>query len=355
MEASSERGSSPGGPSLPLGPIIEALPDPAVVVDRKLRIVVFNALAARMAATMRADVPLPVALRVPDIIEATVRVLQGGEAECVSWRERAPREQIMDVHIAPIGEGEGRIALITLHDMTEAHRVEKMRVDFVANASHELRTPLASLLGFVETLLGPAREDATARIRFLEIMRDQGRRMARLLDDLLQLSKIEQMQHVAPREMVDFAGALRHVLDALRPAAKAQGIELAVDAPERLEVPGARDELIRIAENLIENAMKYGVGGNGPARIDVTLVAKSGVAVFTVRDHGPGIAQHHLPRLTERFYRVDIPASRNKGGTGLGLAIVKHIAVHHRGSLAIESRPGEGSTFRVTLPLGRED
>jgi two-component system, OmpR family, phosphate regulon sensor histidine kinase PhoR len=224
-----------------------------------------------------------------------------------------------------------------------------MRADFVANASHELRTPLASLIGFIETLQGPARDDAAARERFLGIMRGQARRMARLIDDLLSLSRIELKEHLAPREPVALAPVLLQVIEAHGPLAAEAGVALALDGGASLTVPGDRDELVRVVENLVENAVKYGGSGG---RVEVGLAAEGGFAEIRVRDHGPGIAPEHLPRLTERFYRVDVTESRQKGGTGLGLAIVKHILNRHGGRLAVESAPGRGATFRALLPLG---
>jgi two-component system phosphate regulon sensor histidine kinase PhoR len=232
-----------------------------------------------------------------------------------------------------------------------------MRSDFVANASHELRTPLASLSGFIETLQGPARSDAPARDRFLAIMKEQATRMARLIDDLLSLSRIEQKAHIHPDNAVDLGALVRQVADGLSPLAHEREVEVKIaDQASSLLVPGDRDELIRVFENLIENALKYGAPGR---RVDITLVrepangAKEGAkeAVVSVRDYGPGIAPEHLPRLTERFYRVDISESRAQGGTGLGLALVKHILNRHRGRLVIESTPGAGATFAVRLPL----
>ncbi len=228
-----------------------------------------------------------------------------------------------------------------------------MRVDFVANASHELRTPLASLLGFVETLQGAARDDARAREHFLAIMRDQGQRMARLIEDLLSLSRIEQNQHVRPEARVDLDNVLGHVLDTLAPMAADNAVTIRYEKPAtQVTVRADRDELVRIAENLVENAIKYGADDSGaPSEVEVSLGTERGQAVLRVRDHGRGIAPEHLPRLTERFYRVDAGQSRAKGGTGLGLAIVKHIVARHRGRLTIESQQGKGATFAVSLPL----
>ncbi len=333
-----------------LGPVIEALPEPVFVIDAETHALAFNAAAHALAPALRFGEPLSRSLRSPDMLDAAMRVLAGGEAEKAAWTERLPVERWFEAHIAPVRfPGFRTAAMISLRDLTEAHRVERMRVDFVANASHELRTPLASLLGFVETLQGPAKNDDKARDRFLGIMREQAQRMARLIDDLLSLSRIEQHMHVRPVEAVDLTVLVAHIVDTLTPMADESGAALALDLEPNVIVPGDRDELARIIENLIENAIKYGSAENA-APVEISLTRAGASAVFSVRDHGPGIPQEHIPRLTERFYRVDAGKSRAKGGTGLGLAIVKHIVLRHRGRLAIESTLGEGALFRVTLP-----
>jgi two-component system phosphate regulon sensor histidine kinase PhoR len=228
-----------------------------------------------------------------------------------------------------------------------------MRADFVANASHELRTPLAALSGFIETLQGSARDDTKARERFLAIMREQARRMARLIDDLLSLSRIELNAHRRPDAPVDLIPIVRQVVDGLQTLARDRGVAIEVEADDALMVLGDRDELVRLFENLVENALKYGAPGK---RVDIKLTRGATAdgqdeAVVSIRDYGPGIAPEHLPRLTERFYRVDVRESRAQGGTGLGLALVKHILNRHRGRLSIESAPGAGATFVVHLSI----
>ncbi len=334
--------------------LIEALPEPAFVIDESARIIVFNAAARAILPSMRQGDPITRGLRSPDVLDALNRVLAGGVAEKALWLERVPVEYWFEVYIAPLHlNGYGPAAVTTLRDMTEARRVERMRVDFVANASHELRTPLASLLGFVETLQGPAKEDAQARSKFLTIMREQAQRMARLVDDLLSLSRIEQHLHLRPDTPVDLAMLVAHIVDTLAPMAEENGLALDVELAQNVIVPGDRDELARVIENLIENAIKYGrKDSNGAVgSIEVSLALSGADAVLTVRDHGPGIAPEHLPRLTERFYRIDAGKSRAKGGTGLGLAIVKHIVLRHRGRLTIDSTLGNGAAFRVFLPV----
>jgi two-component system phosphate regulon sensor histidine kinase PhoR len=226
-----------------------------------------------------------------------------------------------------------------------------MRADFVANASHELRTPLSSLMGFIETLRGPARDDAAARERFLGIMQQQAERMSRLVNDLLSLSRIELDEHVQPTGRVSVGPLLQSVADALELKAQRRGQRLELDlAPELPQVTGDSDQLYQVFQNLVSNAINYGRQG-GIVGISARLArgARGGLTV-SIRDQGEGIAKEHLPRLTERFYRVDPARSRAVGGTGLGLAIVKHIVSRHRGRLEIDSEVGRGSIFTVHLP-----
>jgi two-component system phosphate regulon sensor histidine kinase PhoR len=334
-----------------LASVIEAFPQPVFVTDIGTHIVVANLSARQFAPAMRLGEPLSRSLRAPDLLDAVTRVLAGGEAEKTSWSEKAPVERWFEAHIAPLKcDGYELASMISLHDLTQANRVEQMRVDFIANASHELRTPLSSLLGFVETLQGPAKNDEIARGKFLRIMREQAERMARLIDDLLSLSRIEQHMHVHPATPVDLSLLVAHILDTLAPITEENAIALKLDLDPGVIVPGDRDELARIIENLIENALKYGASEQGDLPIEISLKQSGRFVAFAVRDHGPGIASVHIPRLTERFYRVDAGKSRAKGGTGLGLAIVKHIALRHRGRLVIDSRLGEGSLFKVILP-----
>ncbi len=335
--------------------LIEALPDPVAIIGADWRIVSANAVMRATIVGLKVGDPLVLTLRSPDLLDAVARVLAGGPQESATWRERAHVERVFEIVVGALDLGAGpttRQAVLTLRDLTEARRLERMRVDFIANASHELRTPLASVLGFIETLQGAARDDAIARTRFLTIMRDQARRMSRLIEDLLSLSRIEQNEHLRPVEPVDLVAVVGHVVDTLSPVATENRVTLDVRAPTELIVKGDRDELVRVAENLIENAIKYGAREDGKeSTVEIDLSHAGKEIAFTVRDYGAGIAPANLPRLTERFYRVDAGASRAKGGTGLGLAIVKHIVARHRGRLAIDSEPGRGATFRVTLPV----
>jgi len=243
---------------------------------------------------------------------------------------------------------------MTLHDQTPLRRVEEMRADFVANASHELRTPLAALSGFIDTLQGPAKDDVKARERFLGIMHTQATRMARLIDDLLSLSRVELSAHVRPDTLVDIVPIIRQVIDGLEPLARERQVAIDIDLPELpVLIAGDREELLRLFENLVENALKYGAsGGKVVVSLSQAVSGEGSPEVrVMVRDFGPGIAPEHLPRLTERFYRVDNARSRALGGTGLGLAIVKHLVRAHGGEVRVESQLGGGSTFLFTLPV----
>jgi len=292
-------------------------------------------------------------LRVPEMVEAVRAVAATNEPRSVEFSQRVPIDRWLMAHIRPLAASPATMMLV-FHDLTPLHRVEEMRADFVANASHELRTPLAALSGFIDTLLGSAREDVAARARFLAIMKTQATRMARLIDDLLSLSRVELIEHMHPETQVDLVPIVRQVADGLQTLATDRNVEIAIALPSGPAlVPGDRDELTRVFENLIENALKYGASGK---RVDIAFsaaTAPGGEAetLVTIRDYGPGIAAEHIPRLTERFYRVDVTQSRAEGGTGLGLSLVKHILNRHRGRLIIESEAGKGATFTVRLPL----
>jgi len=336
--------------------LIGGLPQPAIVLDRDGRVIAFNESAVAIAPALRRGEPALIALRMPELVNAIRRAGKRREPQRVEFFERVPLDRWFEAFVRPVrlaGEGTD-ILVMTFNDLTPLRRVEEMRADFIANASHELRTPLAALLGFIETLQGRAKDDPVAREKFLVIMQAQATRMARLIDDLLSLSRIELNAHLQPDTPVDLGPIVRQVVDGLHMLARDRGVEIKVSvSPEPLTVAGDRDELIRALENLVENALKYGAAGK---RIDITLSrgqTRAGVAEarLAVRDYGPGIAPEHLPRLTERFYRVDVSDSRQQGGTGLGLALVKHILNRHAGRLSIESKPGAGASFCMDLPL----
>jgi two-component system phosphate regulon sensor histidine kinase PhoR len=338
---------------------IAGLPDPVIVLERGGLVRAFNRHAIEVAPALATARPLSFALRHPGVLDAVRRAAEEGGTVRTEMFQRVPAERWWEAVIAPVRLPAGpdprsgeRLLMVAFHDLTPLRRSEQMRVDFIANASHELRTPLASLSGFIDTLQGPARADTAAREKFLGIMRAQASRMARLIDDLLSLSRIELKAHVRPETPVDLVLLLRQVADGLQPIAGERGVAIAFGPPPGpVTVAGDRDELVRAFENLVENALKYGAIGG---RVDLAMVREPGpqgdeVAV-SVKDYGPGIAPEHLPRLTERFYRADVAESRAQGGTGLGLALVKHILQRHRGRLGIDSTLGAGATFTVRLP-----
>jgi two-component system phosphate regulon sensor histidine kinase PhoR len=336
--------------------LVAGLPDPVVALDRDSRVLALNDRVRALAPALRQGEPVSFALRMPELIEAITRAAIDGEEQRVVYFERVPLDRWYEAVVTPVKRDANArdpdLVLMTFHDLTPLRRVEEMRADFVANASHELRTPLASLLGFIETLQGSAKEDPKARARFLSIMQEQGRRMARLIDDLLSLSRIELNAHRRPDTAIDLVPIVRQVSDGLETLARDRGVTVNIESAGALPVLGDRDELVRVFENLVENALKYGASGR---RVDMRLAAGVSVegepeAQVRVRDYGPGIAPEHLPRLTERFYRVDVTESRAQGGTGLGLALVKHILNRHRGRLTIDSAPGAGASFTVHLP-----
>jgi two-component system phosphate regulon sensor histidine kinase PhoR len=341
-----------------LDAVVSGMPDPVVVLDQDGRVIAFNPQAAVLAPALRRGEPASIALRMPELVEAIRAANLTGKAQRIEFSARLPSPRWSEAFVAPIalssGHGPGRagVVVITVHDLTPIRRADDMRADFVANVSHELRTPLAAITGFIDTLQGPARDDPNARARFLGIMQTQAWRMARLIDDLLSLSRIEQRAHMRPETPVDLVGIVRQVADGLQTLAQDRDMKVEITAPSTpLVVLGDRDELTRLFENLIENGLKYGASGK---RIDIACAAVNppggkGEAVVSVRDYGPGISAEHLPRLTERFYRVDVGESRAQGGTGLGLALVKHILNRHQGRLTIDSKEGEGATFTVRL------
>jgi two-component system phosphate regulon sensor histidine kinase PhoR len=341
-----------------IGSVLAGLPDAVIALDRHGSVLAMNAEARMIAPGLRRGEPVSAALRNPEIVDAIRRARADGVAHRVEVFSRIPVDRWYEVIVSPIAgittPPAGGLMLVAFHDLTPLRRAEEMRADFVANASHELRTPLATLSGFIETLQGPAREDVAARERFLKIMQAQATRMARLIDDLLSLSRIELNAHLRPDQEVDLAAIVRQVADGLQTLARDRGVDVKVTAPVKpLLVQGDRDELLRVFENLVENALKYASSGKR-VDIDVAIGEAPGArreARVAVRDYGPGIAPEHLPRLTERFYRVDVVESRAQGGTGLGLALVKHILNRHGGRLTIESALGQGATFISYLPM----
>lgn len=381
MQAAATRAGEPP----PFASLVNALPDPILVVSAtepddltSRRYIFANAAARELLRIERGEGLLVNAIRDPDVLDAVDRALfVGQDAECV-YEAGGAQSRTLRTYARPLGlalDGR-RLAVLMFRDETEIRQVERTRVDFLANASHELRTPLASLSGFIETLRGHAKDDPGARERFLSIMAAQAARMSRLVDDLMSLSRIELGEHIAPHDEVDLAACVSDVLDASAPIAERRGIRLKIKLPRRgaARAPGDRDQLLQVIQNLVDNAMKYSPDGGvvevalqatlspeaasapyrpGAARLSLLApdVQAPAYAALRVSDRGPGIPREHLPRLTERFYRVEGQKSGERSGSGLGLAIVKHIVNRHRGGMTVESGVGEGTTFTVYLPM----
>ena len=329
--------------------LIGGLSDPAIVLDGEKNVLVANG-PARNLLGVQAGRHLSEFVRAPELLGAVDLALAGREQQTFQIRLLVPTERNLSGHVTPLGlatSGTPTMAIV-LRDQTEQDRLARMRADFVANASHELRTPLASLKGFVETLRGAAKDDPAARDQFLAIMQADADRMARLIDDLLSLSRIEMREHVAPQDTVDLVDVARSVADGLAGTAQTAGIAIALQPAEGpTTVTGDRDDLVQLIQNLVQNAIKYGRRGG---RVDIAIRQDGAQVWVSVIDDGIGIAPENVPRLTERFYRVNAKQSRERGGTGLGLAIVKHIVNRHRGGLEVTSKLGQGSEFRVRLP-----
>ncbi|TGQ44620.1 MULTISPECIES: ATP-binding protein [unclassified Mesorhizobium] len=329
-----------------------AVADPLIIFDRTATIVHANAAAFAAFGGIAPGMSLPLKFRAPEMQALLDSVLSGNVAsDVVDYTEKLPVERAYRVSASSVGHATDLYVLV-FKDQSEARRIDRMRADFIANASHELRTPLASISGFIETLRGPARNDPAAREQFLQIMQNQTGRMARLIDDLLSLSRLEMKPYLRPGTEVDLRQTVDSVIDSLGPLARENGVVVERDFVEGpLDVPGDRDELFQVFENLLENACKYGQSGG---RVTVSI-ARSDAAPepgidVTIRDYGPGIPEEHIPRITERFYRVDVENSRTQKGTGLGLSIVKHILTRHNARLSIKSEVGNGAAFSVHLP-----
>nr|WP_275788244.1 phosphate regulon sensor histidine kinase PhoR [Rhizobium gei] len=331
-----------------LAAAFNALDTPIMVIAPDETVVLQNQAAEKAFGTIPPNTDLSARVRSPSILDMVREAIATGKANQIEHSERFPSEAVYIVRVSPaeIAVPEmRRLYIVSYRDISQARRIDRMRSDFVANASHELRTPLASLRGFIETLQGPARNDMKAHERFLAIMHEQATRMSRLIDDLLSLSRLELKSHIAPDEAIDLAPLLGHVRDSLMPLAEDVGVEISLILPDvPVIVQGDRDELTEVFENLIENACKYGQEGK---KVEVVLSSSGSVTEVAIRDYGPGIPAEHVPRITERFYRVNVEASRSKKGTGLGLAIVKHILTRHRARLLVQSEVGKGTVFTV--------
>ena len=334
--------------------IVERLPDPLIVLAADRSVLRANSAAATM---LGAD--LPAVLRHPVLRAAIDRAFTQASPHSVELSLPAPMAREVQATVVPMDPplSDGGRAVVVLSDRSRERAIERMRADFAANASHELRTPLASLIGFIDTLRGPAKDDLPAQQRFLDIMAEQAARMTRLIDDMLSLSRVELMEHQAPADRIDLVQLLQRQVAGFEPRLTERRVSLEAALPPGLPaVLGDSDQLAQVAQNLLDNALKYG-RDDGTIRVVVEQArgarwpARPGV-VLSVADQGQGIPREHLPRLTERFYRVDKGRSRAVGGTGLGLAIVKHIVNRHRGLLSIESEDGVGTTVSVWLPTG---
>lgn len=365
-----------------LAPLLEALPDPALLVDAEGRIVSSNAAARRQMQFEARGQFLTSILRHPDVLEAVQAALHDGATRAVEYEISSQVERHTRCTIAPVAWGADRAAMLVFHDQTARISTERMRADFLANASHELRTPLASLTLLIETIAGPARDDTVGRERFLKMMQLQAERMRRLIDDLLSLSRIELDEHVPPSDRADLAGVVREVADTMAEVLREKQVSLELKLPATpVRVVGERFQLAQVAQNLIDNAVKYSspgqsvvvevaAGGDrdelmadagrrweGAGRIALltpAAAANRSYAFVRVEDSGKGIEQRFLPRLGERFFRVEREMGDERGGTGLGLAIVKHIVNRHRGGLLVESQPGRGSAFIAYVELAGE-
>ncbi len=342
--------------------LLDALPDALLLLARDGRVARANRAARALFGEQSLGRAVATVLRHPALLAAIDAVLAGGATATVEVDEHGqpPRSFEVIVEAMPLAGNGGPAVLVVLRDRTAVKRAEQMRADFVANASHEIRSPLATIVGFVETLRGPARDDAPARERFLAIMAEQGARMTRLVEDLLSLSRIEMNEHTVPAGRVDVARVLGRARDALAWEAQAKGMTIVLDAAAELPaIRGEEPEIEQVVVNLVGNSLKYG-HRDTEVRVTARRLERppegvrwpggSAVAI-AVADASDGIAREHIPRLTERFYRVDAARSRSLGGTGLGLAIVKHVLNRHRGALTIESTPGQGSVFTVYLPI----
>ncbi|MBO9712700.1 ATP-binding protein [Sphingomonas sp.] len=331
----------------PVGDVIEAIDEPLLVIAAN-RVRHANRAARELLGDHILGEDVRVAIRHPAAAERLLSPEQGAPAAPVHLVGLGTRDQRWELRVRDIGEGQ---RVVHLRDSTGSYATERMRVDFVANASHELRTPLASLLGYVETLGDEAGDDPATRNRFLKIMFDEARRMQRLIDDLMSLSRIEAEKYRAPSDAVDLAELVEEVHTELATGGGVRAADIVVETEAVAPVRGDRIQLSQLLHNIIGNALKYGRPGT-PVTVRLRP-GGSGMVELSVADEGEGIAPAHIPRLTERFYRVDSGRSRAMGGTGLGLAIVKHVVERHRGRLDIASGVGKGTTVTILLPLQR--
>lgn len=339
--------------------VLDCLPNPVMLLDKRRTVVEANRAAREIFDALAIGRDLAIAVRHPSVLGVVDRVLANVGEEVAEAQLPLPVPRTFVIHAVGMASGDSDVAVaLVLTDTTLTRRAEQLRADFIANASHELRSPLASVLGFVETLMGPAKADSAAQKRFLEIVHREAKRMARLLDDLFSLSRVEINEHVPPKEKADLVLVLGNATEPLAPRAAERNMEIRLDcSPGLPPVIGDSDQLIQVFRNLIENSIRYAHAGT-PVMVSAREVARipdlggAGLAV-TIVDESEGIPAEAIPRLTERFFRVDKARSQALGGTGLGLAIVKHIISRHRGRLVIESELGKGSRFTIYLPAAQ--
>ena len=343
--------------------LVDTLPDILLMINDEKKVVRTNRAARAIFGQNLAGRQLKDVLNSASLLDAIALVIQDLKGREIEFRIEEPmvRDFLAVIERFPVPTAGGISTVITMNDITELKGVEQMRADFVANASHELRTPLASIKGFVETLLGPAKDDEPARIEFLKIMLEQADRMQQLIGDLLSLSKIEMNVHAVPTAPMDLAVVVRKETESFKHMLAAKNMRLVVNIHDNLpQVKGEANEIAQVVHNLVSNAIKYGFA-DSEVRVSVTITTElppdlnmrnlTRVVVLSVKDQGEGIAKQHLPRLMERFYRVDSARTRQVGGTGLGLAIVKGIVQRHRGAITVDSVVGEGTNFMVYLPI----
>ncbi len=342
--------------------ILESLSDPLILVDPDRHVVRANAAARALFGRSLAQEPIDTAIRPPQLLETVRSVLELRQPASLDLEWPGHFSRFFEARVMPVetvstdhnpaeatGAPHAIAAVITLHETTETHRTAELRETFIANVSHELRTPLSVIAGFIETLMNLGEEDRDAQRRFLSIIHDQTNRMTRLVLDLLSLSRIDGHDH-PPAEKVNLQQVVEEVAGAMELTAAARSISIDLDLEEGLDICGDYDRLCQVVQNLLDNAVKYGAEGG---RVGIVGRRDADHIVLCVSDDGEGIPAEHIPHLGERFYRIDRARSRASGGSGLGLAIVSGIVGRHGGTLSVESRPGEGSTFRVRFPTGR--
>ncbi len=359
--------------------LADAFEEAIIILEGDLRITYANPAAQKMLAIEKPGQGLATVMRNPAVIEMVQTVTQGGKPDTVTFHVETPLDRHYRSFAAPISttfetETKNR-ALLVLYDVTDIVRANDLRSDFLANASHELKTPIASLLGYVETLRGHAKDDEKAREKFLRIMQEQAERMQRLIDDLLSLRRIELSQHIAPTQTINFHQTVQSVIEIVAPIAQRRQVTLKYTGSEQPPLRGSHDDLLQAVLNLVDNAVKicppesavhltldqvehwipgeeFETNGPLPNAIRRRISTPESGADFFIRlrilDEGPGIDREHIPRLGERFYRIS--DERKKKGTGLGLAIVKHIIRAHRGGLYVQSEIGKGTEFTLILP-----